>query len=307
MVTYYATYAEALKDEQDRVFVSNVKSICDVVYFSLSFALVPVFVGMGVNIRYVALIFMPLAATMMIPLFLLKENSTKEGAVEIYPPVQKNQVRVSFVTSMLYAGKNKKFLFWLLIVSVMNIGLQLFLGGINEFFSSTGLNMTVVMASSFAPVPITLSVYNRLVKKRGLKFAFQFILAVFSLGMALMFVCRMLPLTVMTPVAMGCGIIVSFAIGAFFSVTYTVPAHLAAEVNQSGNLCVSSMYFAVQGLFEGIAAGFATGILLVFLKQKGLISIMTILVAAFCMAAFALAFFLPKSIAKLGMEGGARK
>lgn len=307
MVTYYATYAEALKDEQDRVFVSNVKSICDVVYFSLSFALVPVFVGMGVNIRYVALIFMPLAATMMIPLFLLKENSTKEGAVEIYPPVQKNQVRVSFVTSMLYAGKNKKFLFWLLIVSVMNIGLQLFLGGINEFFSSTGLNMTVVMASAFAPVPITLSVYNRLVKKRGLKFAFQFILAVFSLGMALMFVCRMLPLTVMTPVAMGCGIIVSFAIGAFFSVTYTVPAHLAAEVNQSGNLCVSSMFFAVQGLFEGIAAGFATGILLVFLKQKGLISIMTILVAAFCMAAFVLAFFLPKSIAKLGMEGGARK
>jgi hypothetical protein len=227
--------------------------------------------------------------------------------VEIYPPVQKNQVRVSFVTSMLYAGKNKKFLFWLLIVSVMNIGLQLFLGGINEFFSSTGLNMTVVMASAFAPVPITLSVYTRLVKKRGLKFAFQFILAVFSLGMALMFVCRMLPLTVMTPVAMGCGIIVSFAIGAFFSVTYTVPAHLAAEVNQSGNLCVSSMYFAVQGLFEGIAAGFATGILLVFLKQKGLISIMTILVAAFCMAAFVLAFFLPKSIAKLGMEGGARK
>jgi hypothetical protein len=36
----------------------------------------------------------------------------------------------------------------------------------------------------------------------------------------------------------------------------------------------------------------------------GLISIMTILVAAFCMAAFVLAFFLPKSMAKLGKEGG---
>lgn len=304
MVTYYATYAEVLKDEKDRVFVSNVKSICDVVYFSLSFALVPVFVSMGINIRIVALFFLPLAATMLIPLFLIKENSTKEGAEKIYPEVQENSERVNFLTSLAFAAKNKKFLFWLLVVSVMNVGLQLFLGGINEFFSSTGLNMTVVMASAFAPVPFTLMLYNRLVKKHGMKFAFQTILVIFSLGMSLMFVCRMLPLSIMTYFAIGCGIIVSFAIGAFFSVTYTVPAHLAAEENKKSGVCASSMYFAVQGLFEGIAAGFATGIVLVFLKQNGLISILTILVAAFCMAAFVLAFFLPKSIAKLGKEGG---
>jgi hypothetical protein len=101
-----------------------------------------------------------------------------------------------------------------------------------------------------------------------------------------------------------CGVIVSFAIGAFFSVTYTVPAHLAAEENRKSGICASSMYFAVQGLFEGIAAGFATGIILVFLKQNDLISIMTILVAVFCMLAFVLAFFLPKSIAQLGAKGG---
>ena len=304
MVTYYATFAEVLKDERDRVFVSNVKSICDVVYFSLSFALVPVFVGLGINIRIVALFFLPLAATMLIPLFLIKENSTKEGAQQIYPVVQENSERVNFFTSMTYAAKNKNFLFWLLIVSVMNVGLQLFLGGINEFFSSTGLNMTVVMASAFAPVPFTLMLYNRLVKKFGLKVAFQTILAVFSLGMTLMFVCRMLPLNIMTYFAIGCGVIVSFAIGAFFSVTYTVPAHLASEENKRGGICVSSMYFAVQGLFEGVAAGFATGIVLAFLKQNNLISIMTLLVAVFCMAAFVMAFFLPKSIAKLGKEGG---
>lgn len=304
MVTYYATYAEVLKDEKDRVFVSNVKSICDVVYFSLSFALVPVFVSMGINIRIVALIFLPLAGTMLIPLFLMKENSTLEGAEQIYPRVQEKTERVNVITSVVYAAKNKKFLIWLLVVSVMNVGLQLFLGGINEFFSSTGLNMTVVMASAFAPVPFTLMLYNKLVKKFGLKFAFQTILVIFSLGMTLMFVCRLLPLNMMTLFAMGCGVIVSFAIGAFFSVTYTVPAHLAAEENKKSGICASSMYFAVQGLFEGIATGFATGIVLVFLKQKGLISIMTILVAAFCMAAFVLAFFLPKSIAQLGKEGG---
>lgn len=304
MVTYYATYAEVLKNEKDRIFVSNVKSICDVVYFSLSFALVPVFVGMNINIRYVALIFLPLAATMLIPLFLIKENSTIEGAEQIYPQVQEKAEHVSFLTSIKFAAKNKQFLFWLLVVSVMNAGLQLFLGGINEFFSSTGLNMTVVMASAFAPVPFTLMLYNKLVKKFGLKFAFQTVLVIFAVGMTLMYVCRKLPLNIMTFFALGCGIIVSFSIGAFFSITYTVPAHLAAEENKRSGICASSMYFAVQGLFEGVAAGFATGVMLVFLKQNGLISIMTIIVAVFCMAAFALAFFLPKSISKLGKEEG---
>lgn len=303
MVTYYATYAELLKDEHDRVLISNVKSICDVVYFSLSFALVPVFVSMGVNIRYVALIFLPLAATMLIPLFMIKENSTKPGGVCKYPQVQQ-QERVNFFRSLSHTTRNKSFLFWLCIASVMNIGLQLFLGGINEFFSSTGLNMTVVMASAFAPVPFTLMVYNKLVKKKGLKFGFQFVLLMFSLGMTAMFVCRMLPTNIMTPIAICCGVIVSFAIGAFFSITYTVPAHLAAEENKRGSICTSSMYFAVQGLFEGIAAGIATGFILVWLKQTQMISIMTILVAAFCMVAFVLAFFLPKSISKLGKEGG---
>ena len=302
MVTYYATFAEILKDEHDRVFVSTVKSICDVVYFSLSFALVPVFVSMGVNIRVVAAMFLPLAATMLIPLFMIKENSTRPGDAPKYPHTMQSVERVNFLQSLLYAMKNKHFVFWLMIVSVMNVGLQLFLGGINEFFSSAGLNMTFVMASAFAPVPFTLILYNKIVKRKGLKFAFQYILLVFSVGMSLMFFCRMLDPSIMLPVAIGCGIIVSFVIGAFFSVAYTVPAHLAAIENEKGSVCTSSMYFAVQGLFEGIAAGIATGFILVYLKQNEWISIMTILVAIFCMAAFIMAYFLPKSIKYLGKE-----
>lgn len=79
MITYYATFAEVSKDEKDLVLLGNAKSVCDVVYFSLNFALVPAFVSMGLNIRVVALIFLPLALTMLIPFFLLKErDNTKE-------------------------------------------------------------------------------------------------------------------------------------------------------------------------------------------------------------------------------------
>jgi hypothetical protein len=62
------------------------------------------------------------------------------------------------------------------------------------------------------------------------------------------------------------------------------------------------MYFAVQGLFEGVAAGLATGPMLVFLKEHNGIPFMTLIIAGACMTAFVMAFFLPKSIANLGKE-----
>ena len=42
MLTYYATFSEVADSQQDRVFLANTKSVCDVIYFSLGFALIPV-------------------------------------------------------------------------------------------------------------------------------------------------------------------------------------------------------------------------------------------------------------------------
>ncbi|MBE7056546.1 MAG: MFS transporter [Ruminococcaceae bacterium] len=310
MITWYATFAEIVEDENDRMFLSNVKSVCDVAYFSLNFALVPAFVSMGINIRHVALIFLPLALTMLIPLFMIKEPSTKDGIITGQGEVL--QERVSFVKSLVFAFKNKRFIYWLCIAAVMNMGLQLFLGGISVFFSNVGdgLNMTFVMASAFVPVPFTLILYNRVVKKKGLKFAYQYILLVFSVGMSLMIFCPLLPKTLQLPYAIMCAVIVSFSIGAFFSITYTIPSQLAAEENERSGVCASSMYFAVQGLFEAISAGIATQVVLVFIRtfraggaESGpLVKFLPLIVAGFCMVAFLMAFLLPESIAKLGKE-----
>ncbi|MBQ1955268.1 MAG: MFS transporter [Clostridia bacterium] len=298
MLTYYATFAELIDNDRDRVLLSNTKSICDVVYYSLSFALVPVFVSMGMNIRIVAILFLPLALTMLIPLFLIKENSTRpeDGFVP------EKTVRVNFVQSFIYSFKNRDFIVWLCILAVMNVGLQLFLSGINEFFSTTGLDMTFIMASAFAPIPFTLMLYNYFIKKKGMKFAYQYALLIFSLGMLMMFACPYLPQKLMLPYAMLCGVITSFGIGSFFSVIYIIPAQLASDENARSGVCASSMYFAVQGIFEAVAAGFASGILLVFLKQNGLIKYTTGIVALACMIAFVMAFFMPKSVATIGKE-----
>jgi len=281
------------------VFLSSVKSVCDVIYFIFGYALLPVFVSLDMNIRIVALLFLPLSATMIIPFILLKENRT-----DLYTETEKKQKSITLVEALSCSLKNKTLIFWMTIAATMNIGLQLFLSGINEFFSTTGINMTIVMASSFAPVPFTLPIYNKVVKKKGLGFAYRYVLLVYSIGMSLMFFCLKLSnMALLTALAMFCGVMVSFAIGAFFSISYTVPSHLAQIESKRIGKGVSSMYFAVQGLFEGIAAGIASGVILVYLKESGYVKYMTLIVAAACMLAFVMSFFLPKTVALLGKQG----
>ncbi len=296
MLTYYATFSEVCETEQDTVFLSNIKSVCDVVYYILGFALIPVFVSIGINIRVISLIFLPLCLTMLIPFFLLKENDAEEKTIRT----------LTLKDAMITSFKNKPFIYWMCTTSMMTIGLQLFLGGINELFSSTGLNMTVVMASSFVPVPFTLILYNFFVKRKGLGFAYRYILAVYSIGMIIMYICNInsssLSQTHLTLIAILGGIFVSFAIGAFFSVTYTVPTHLAQKEFETTGKSVATMLFAVQGVFEGVASGIATGIILVTLKNYNMISLLPIIVAACCMTAFFMSFAFPKVIALMGQN-----
>lgn len=295
MITYYATFSEIAKNEQEISLLSNAKSVCDVVYFSLGFALVPAFVSMGMNIRIVALIFLPLSLTMLIPFFLLKEKPMEPA------PKLSRKERPTVVKSFAFVLKDKPFLLWLCVLAVMNAGLQLFLSGINEFFSTMNLNMTFIMASCFVPVPLTILLYNKVVKKRGLGFGFRYILVVFSIGMALMFLCPYLPEKLRFFYAIFCALIVSVSIGAFFSVTYSVPSFRAA-LRRKENEASSSMYFAIQGLFEAVSAGLGASVILVAMKQNGTIPFMTLVVAGCCMAAFGMTYLLPKNITRLGKE-----
>lgn len=301
MLTFYATFSEICESEQDTVFLSNVKSVCDVVYFILGFALIPVFVSMGVNIRIVALIFLPLCLTMLIPLFMLKENDEEERGVRT----------LTLTQAMGTSFKNKPFIYWMFTMFMMKMGLELFLGGINELFSSTGLDMTIVMASAFVPVPFTLVLYNFIVKRKGLGFAYRYILGIFSVGMIIMYICTLctpiLSQFQLTLVAIFGGIFVSFAIGAFFSVTYTVPSHIAQREFETTGKNVATMLFAVQGVFEGVASGIATGFILVTLKDNRLIQILPLIVAACCMIAFFMSFGFPKIISKMGQKARENK
>jgi Na+/melibiose symporter-like transporter len=164
--------------------------------------------------------------------------------------------------------------------------------------------MTFVMASSFAPVPLTLLLYNRIVKHRGLAVAFRVTLVIYSIGMLVMYLCSIFASSLnelqLTLIAIFGGILVSFSLGSFFSIPYTVPTHLAqCELERSGN-SVASMYFAVDGLFGGVASGVATGIILVWLKAINNISLLPIIVIVCMLGAFIMTFFLDDTIKGIG-------
>ena len=65
------------------------------------------------------------------------------------------------------------------------------------------------------------------------------------------------------------------------------------------------MYFAVQGLFAGVASGIATGVVLTALKgsetqDSAAMKYLTLICALGTLAAFILTFALPKSLINLG-------
>lgn len=300
MVTYYATFTEIVDNVDERNFISNVKSVCDIVYFILGYVVVRALLN-GTNIRVVALLVLPLAFTMLIPLFMIKENSTLKGDLEV-------DESVSLIKSFACTFKNSLFIRWMIVYIFMNFGVQLFLGGINEYFSFVGLNMMIVMSSSFAAVPLTLILYNKLIKDRGFGFAYRYVLITFGIGMTVMFISGIsAPGVLKTVLSIVGGVICSFAMGAMFSVAYSIPSELAAREEKKTGVSNSAMYFAVQGLFTGVSSGIGSGLVLTALKgsensnSQG-VKYLTLIAAGAMVISLIMTFTLPKEMISLGQQ-----
>ena len=303
MVTYYATFTEIVETEEERNRISTTKSVFDIVYFILGYVVIRMLLN-GLNITVVALIVLPMTLTVLIPLFMIKEGPST-GATK-----DKSKARtVGLGKSFAHTCKNRTFMIWMVVNAFMTFGVQLFLGGINEYFSFVGMSMIKVMIAAFVPVPFTLMVYNRILKKWGFGVAFRYTLAIFAVGMLSMFLVGGMDAgSTKDILSIFAGFICSFAIGAIFSVSYSIPSQLAAEEQERSGVANSAMYFAVQGLFQGTATGIATGIVLNALKgteasHSGAIAYMTAIAAAGTLISLLLTWTLPKHLMELGKKG----
>ena len=316
MVTYYATFAEIVDNEPDRVALSNFKTVFDIVYFVLGYALIPAFIG-SANIRIIALAFLPLSMTMLIPLFMIKERSTLDKDVEAYKASGEyedneiNDEHVGIFRSFLYAVKNKNFMIWMLIYSALQFAIQMFLSGQNVLYSGhmgfEGIKITVIMACAFAPVPFTLILYNKIVKKYGIKIGYIYSLAAYLLAMVVLAICSkdVIPNeNVRLVIASIGGILSAFGTGCFFSINYTIPSTIAENERKATGISHPAMYFAIQGLFGGVATAISTGIVWVNLKDLGdgkYIWLMPIIVIAGGLVSMAATIiFMKKEVSNIG-------
>ena len=332
MVAFYSGLSSICKDRAQRARVSFFKSFIDTVQYAFAYALIPLILSglrdTDLNIMHLILMSIPLMATLFIPVIMSKghkdnaaesTNASPNAALEAKEEEPK---KVGIIASLMFVIKNKAFWSWMLVAFAYFMGLQLFLTMQNELISGV-LHLSVeyaalLNAAAFGPVPIMLFFYNKIMKKKGIRFALQVSLLsfaagilCFSLGSAMFFPNSIVPRIIINAIG---GTIASFSIGAFFMMVLMVPGQVAAvelKVTKHRN---SGMYFAGQGIVIGIASAIATGLLAnnalrgigeffvaSSLAEGGTYNIpiggfITPFVVAFLsLVAFGLAFLMPKS------------
>lgn len=305
VISYYASFSTIVENEKERVKLSSWKSFFDTIGYSLAYALLPMFISFGLNIKTIVMCTMPLMLTMLIPLFLIKEGE-KYQTDENFVPEEK----IPLLESLKLTLKNKQFVRWLFPLAALHFGLMMFLAGQNVMASGvmelTGWQITIINTAAFAPVPLMLVIFNIVQKKKGLRFAFQTSLIAFAFAMLVFnsawvgfwpgsYIPRLI-------IAIIGGTIGSYSIGAFFAFPYIIPSQIAANEQKATGKNHTAMYFAVQGLVVQVSAAISTGI--VYINVKNIttpnseifgIFLVPFIVAIACLLAFALSFRMPKN------------
>ena len=284
-----------------------------------AYALIPVFIGFGINIRQIGLYFAPLSLTILIAVFLIKENSSMPGAVAKYGEnvgQAAEEEKISMVDGLRMTLSSKAFRAWLVIHGCFNLGLQMFLSGQNVLISGpmglNGFQIAIINSSAFAPVPVMLILYRLVMAKKGYRFAFQSALAAFAMGMVFMclaYVQWFPDVTVRLILGATGGVVSSYGIGAFFSAPTAMPTQIAADEKKRTGKSHPSMYFAIQGIVNSLVGAIGPGLIWVNLRNVSLngndlfgTHAMTYIVIVFCVLAILACNLLPKEYDKLGRK-----
>ena len=331
MVGFYSGLSGICKDRAQRARVSFFKSFIDTIQYTLAYALTPLVLsglrGTGLNVMHIILMFTPLIATLFIPIIMSKGHKDTNENTDVVAETKEEEkeeapAKTGIISSLRFVITNKAFWSWMLVVFVYFMGLQLFLTTQNELISGVlqlpAQYAALLNAAAFGPVPIMLYFYNKIMKKKGIRFALQvstlsFAVGIlcFSFGSAMFFPNSIAPRIIINIVG---SVVASFSIGAFFMMVLMVPSQVAAVELKVTKRRNSAMYFAGQGIVIGIAGAIATGVLAdtalrgvgeIFvstsLVESGLYNIplggfiAPFIVAFLSLVAFGVAFLMPKS------------
>ena len=263
-VPYLAALSEIVTDENSRVRVASWQTVFNTGSYVLVFVVAPLLFS-KFGVRGAALMLLPSFLTFIGPLLVIKEAPSDGSAG------QAAEAKIPLWQSFKQTLTNKTFLIYMSSVATFFFGLQLFLGGLAfmaaDMMGISESQLGLMNAAAFAPIPIMLIIFNLMTRKWGAKVAFRSALLVFAAAMLLFplswsrFNIPVSPL-IIGIIASGIG---SFSIGAFFTIPYAFPAHIAAVDAEQTGKNRAGMFFAVQGVinqFMGSLAGSALALLL---------------------------------------------
>ena len=272
LIAFYGSLSTTCCDEGQRLRVSSYKSFFDTISYCLVYALVPVLLGaFKCHVDTFVYCCLPLMLTITIPLFLIKE-----GAKWGYPEnqgLQEEPVRIGESLKLTFG--NRVFMRWILVNCCTYFGLQMFLVGMNAMIIGgmgfEGWEMTLVNTCAFAPVPIMLWLFNKVKKRKGIRFTFQtcliaFAIAILSFDFASLYVTGGVK---WVQYIIGClgGVIGSWAIGSFFMMPLLVPAQISSVEEKLTGKNHSAMYFAAQAVTTSVAGAIASSLVYENIKQ----------------------------------------
>ena len=270
LIAFYGSLSTVCADEKQRLRVSSFKSFFDTICYVLTYALVPVILkGFNIHIDKFVFILSPIMLTMIIPLFMIKEGEKWEKKMiaegyDITPLAEEKQV--SLAKSFGGSFKNKPFMAWTVVNCCSFFGLQMFLVAMNALIlGGMGLDamgMTILNTCAFAPVPLMLYLFNKLKKRKGIRFAYQIALLSFAIAIMSFLIGSQLVMGDKTTVKIiiGCvgGVCGSFGIGAFFMMPYMIPAQISSVEEKLKKENKSAMYFAVQAFTTSVVGAIAS-------------------------------------------------
>ena len=279
LIAYYGSLSNVCYDDNQRLRVSSFKSFFDTISYCVVYALVPLLLGaLNLHIDKFTLYLLPLMATMLIPLFMIKEGEKwEEKAIkqgyDITPLAE--EPRVGIIESIKLTVTNKPFMRWCLVNCCSFFGLQMFLVAMNAMIiGGMGLNsvqMAILNTCAFAPVPIMLYLFNKLKAKKGIRFAYQTCLLSFAICIFSFFVGSKYIMgdNVTLKIIIGAvgGVVGSWAIGSFFMMPYMIPAQISSVEEKLTGKNHSAMFFAAQAFTTSVIGALASSIVYENLKN----------------------------------------
>ena len=273
LIAFYGSLSTVCTSEPQRLRVSGYKSFFDTISYCLVYALVPVILsGAGLQIDVFVFVCLPMMATIVIPLFLIKEGK-KYG----YPEnTGLRPEKISLWESLKLTFQNRVFRRWLYVNCCTFFGLQMFLSAMNGMIIGgmglTGGQMAVLNTFAFAPVPVMLYMFNKVKARWGVRRAYQSCLILFAIAiLSFFFASRfMLGEGNLTPkmiIGIFGGLCASWSIGVFFMMPYLAAAQIAGVETKLLGRDHSAMYFAGNAVVTSIVGAVSGNLVYEYLKN----------------------------------------